>query len=159
MQEVLADRRIAFVYHTHVDEEELIQKQLLQRELKPADFFEEDFSAFSTYESRNSDEEFSFQWLTYGDVSQDLEIPQSLLLGPWDEETTRFLFWLVKGGAQLEWLNSTSGEVCQPALYQSSNILTDVVGRNVRPQECHKRWRYPSDTSAHLGWTSRESRH
>ena len=52
-----------------------------------------------------------FYWTTYLDVASTFEIPQSLLLGPWTEDMTRMLFWLVKGGAKFNWLTSTSGEV------------------------------------------------
>ncbi|CAD6444481.1 4ca8363a-49ab-4da6-9c08-6ed9979d6367 [Sclerotinia trifoliorum] len=38
------------------------------------------------------------------------EIPNTLLVGPWDEEAIKFLYWLVMGGARIDWLTSTSGE-------------------------------------------------
>ncbi|KAF7870406.1 hypothetical protein EAF04_004151 [Stromatinia cepivora] len=38
------------------------------------------------------------------------EIPNTLLMGPWDEEAIKFLYWLVMGGARIGWLTSTSGE-------------------------------------------------
>jgi len=50
-------------------------------------------------------------WDTYMDVEDGVEIPPSLLTGPWTEEMVKYLFWMVKSGARLEWLTSTSGEV------------------------------------------------
>ncbi|TGO47137.1 hypothetical protein BOTNAR_0541g00050 [Botryotinia narcissicola] len=43
-------------------------------------------------------------------VARSTEIPHTLLMGPWDEEAVKFLFWLVMGGARIDWLASTSGE-------------------------------------------------
>lgn len=45
------------------------------------------------------------------DIALTVEIPHSLLLGPWTEGKTRYLYWLIKSGATLNWLTSTSGEV------------------------------------------------
>ncbi|KAB8294966.1 hypothetical protein EYC80_006919 [Monilinia laxa] len=47
---------------------------------------------------------------TYINLPRDTEIPHTLLMGPWDEEAVRFLFWLVMGGVRIDWLTSTSGE-------------------------------------------------
>jgi hypothetical protein len=92
--------------------ERQLQKDRLERQLTPAMYFEDDFTVFSSYVQRqHTTENMTLQWDTYVDVAKDLEIPQSLLLGPWNEEKTRFLYWLVKGGARFDWLNSTSGEV------------------------------------------------
>lgn len=41
-----------------------------------------------------------------------LEIPHSLLRGPWSEERLKHLFWFVRAGAEIRWTDSTSGEVC-----------------------------------------------
>lgn len=49
--------------------------------------------------------------LSYANVARGTEIPHTLLMGPWDEEAIKFLFWLVMGGARIDWLSSTSGEV------------------------------------------------
>ncbi|KAM0140574.1 hypothetical protein ACHAO1_002258 [Botrytis cinerea] len=46
----------------------------------------------------------------YANVARGTEIPHTLLMGPWDEEAVKFLFWLVMGGARIDWLASTSGE-------------------------------------------------
>lgn len=50
----------------------------------------------------------------YANVARGTEIPHTLLMGPWDEEAVKFLFWLVMGGARIDWLASTSGEVLLP---------------------------------------------
>lgn len=65
----------------------------------------------------------TFSWVTYVDVASNVEIPQSLLLGPWTEEMTRHLYWLVKGGAQFDWLTSTTGEVSTTDPSRSSTYI------------------------------------
>jgi hypothetical protein len=50
-------------------------------------------------------------WKTNTDVADGVEIPNSLLLGPWTDEMVKHLFWIIKSGAVIDWLNSTSGEV------------------------------------------------
>jgi magnesium transporter len=92
--------------------ERRLQRDRVERKLTPAKYFEEDFAAFSSYLLRpDGNGDVAHHWTTYVNVADGLEIPQSLLLGPWIEETTRYLYWLVKGGARLDWLTSTSGEV------------------------------------------------
>ncbi|KAH8684558.1 hypothetical protein BGZ60DRAFT_397826 [Tricladium varicosporioides] len=44
------------------------------------------------------------------DVEHCTEIPESLLLGPWSDAQMRYLYWVVKSGARIDWLRSTSGE-------------------------------------------------
>lgn len=46
----------------------------------------------------------------YVNMATGTEIPNTLLIGPWDEEAIKFLYWLVMGGARIDWLTSTSGE-------------------------------------------------
>jgi hypothetical protein len=92
--------------------EKQLQKARLDRNLTPAKYFEEDFAVFSSYLLRQRDiADIISHWTTYVNVADGFEIPHSLLLGPWTEEMTRYLYWMVKGGAQFDWLNSTSGEV------------------------------------------------
>ncbi|CZR51543.1 uncharacterized protein PAC_01420 [Phialocephala subalpina] len=50
-------------------------------------------------------------WDRNSDVTEGIEMPQSLLSGPWDEDMLKYLFWLRKSGAGIDWLSSTSGEV------------------------------------------------
>lgn len=112
---------IAFVINTDEDVERELQKARIERMLTPATYFEEDFASFSSYvlARKHEDSDSVHRWATYVDVADDLEISHNLLLGPWTEESTRLLYWLVKGGAHFDWLNSTSGEVsgCQSSCY------------------------------------------
>lgn len=100
-----------------------LQKTRFESILTPPKYFEEDFASFSSYVQvrKNKDLDVIHHWASYIDVANDLEIPQSLLLGPWTEEMTRLLFWLVKGGARFDWLNSTSGEVSRRWSYYLTN--------------------------------------
>lgn len=97
-----------------MDIERRLQKERFEKKHTPAKFFVEDFTAFSSYSRNLHNFNLNHNWATYFDVANGLEIPQSLLLGPWTEEMTKFLYWLVKGGAGLDWLTSTSGEVITP---------------------------------------------
>ena len=78
--------------------------------------FNEDFEAF-LHAANDPEHEDLHQIYNVGcrqegtDLAKGTEIPQSLLLGPWTEEMIRYLYWLVKSGATLNWLTSTSGEV------------------------------------------------
>lgn len=89
-------------------------EERLKSNTSPAKYFEEDFTAFSNYVERQIENRTSlvYSWSTYIDFAGGLEIPRSLLLGPWTEEMIRYLYWMLKGGAQVDWLASTSGEVC-----------------------------------------------
>ena len=90
-----------------------LQKTRFERNLTPAKYFDEDFASFSSYVQLRKYPELDdvHHWGVYVDVANDLELPQGLLLGPWTEEMTRHLYWLVKGGGHVDWLKSTSGEV------------------------------------------------
>ncbi|KAM3075877.1 magnesium ion transporter [Clarireedia jacksonii] len=44
------------------------------------------------------------------DVAEGTQIPISLLMGPWDEDALKYLFWFVQAGAKIDWVSSTSGE-------------------------------------------------
>lgn len=45
------------------------------------------------------------------DIADGVEIPESLLLGPWSEDMVKHLFWMVKSGARVYFTDSISGEV------------------------------------------------
>jgi hypothetical protein len=66
-------------------------------------------------------------WHVSKDVHEDVEIGVSLLLGPWTESKIKKLFWIVKAGARIDWLNSTSGEVSERLL--NSFIFTLILYR------------------------------
>ncbi|TAQ88948.1 hypothetical protein B7494_g2743 [Chlorociboria aeruginascens] len=76
--------------------------------------FEEDFAEFTNSmrvqaAKQSYDRKFELSYVK--NVADDVEIPRSLLLGPWDEEMTRRLFWLVYGSARVSFIKSTSGEI------------------------------------------------
>jgi hypothetical protein len=77
------------------------------------EYFEADFQTFTTYitqvEQNTSCDDVN--WNTCADVALGINIPESLLSGPWTEEKIRYLFWMTKSGARIDWLISTSGEV------------------------------------------------
>jgi len=79
---------------------------------EPSSFFDEDFSTFSNI-VQNNDASFleNTSWDTYKEVEDEVDFPDTLLLGPWTEDMIRYLYWLVKSGARLEWLANNSGEV------------------------------------------------
>lgn len=93
-------------------------------EVTTTEYFNDDFTSFSEFvqEPDGGDIWESCSWHTDKDVASGVEIPESLLHGPWDEAKIKFLFWIVKlGGATIDWLNSTSGEV---ALEGLKNAIT-----------------------------------
>ena len=93
-------------------------------ELTATKYFNDDFASFSGFvqEPDGADIWESCSWYTEKDVASGVEIPESLLLGPWDETKIKFFFWMVKsGGATIDWLNSTNGEV---ALEGLKNAIT-----------------------------------
>lgn len=66
---------------------------------------------------------------TYVNVAKGTEIPHTLLMGPWNEEAIRFLFWLVMGGARIDWLTSTSGEVnFLQMIFTMKHLANDNLG-------------------------------
>lgn len=81
--------------------------------------FEDDFTQFllqvENYPgNRNARQCPSIFWTTFKDtdLAADIEIPHTLLRGPWTERTVQYLYWMLKSGARINWRNSTSGEVC-----------------------------------------------
>ena len=85
-------------------------------ELTAVRYFHDDFAGFSEV-MREQDGGWiweSCNWDVNKDIHEDVEIPISLLLGPWTEDMISHLFWLVKSGARIGWLNSTTGEVNLP---------------------------------------------
>jgi hypothetical protein len=77
------------------------------------EYFNADFYTFTACITQP--EEYShcndIDWSCNHDVASAVQIPQSLLSGPWTEEKIRHLYWMRKSGAQIDWLGSTSGEV------------------------------------------------
>jgi hypothetical protein len=92
----------------------------------PSQYLDEDFTMFTEIvESKYLPLLEDISWDTYIGVAHGIEIPQTLLVGPWTEETTRHLYWMVKSGAQLEWVTSTIGEVssCPGFVFMHSYLL------------------------------------
>lgn len=87
----------------------------MPNELTAHEYFERDFRGFSRLAAQR-DGNWPLKcciWSLDSDLADDVEIPNSLLLGPWSEELIKYLFWAVKSGARVHWLKSTSGEVSQ----------------------------------------------
>lgn len=51
-----------------------------------------------------------FQWPSPLRIHPKAEIPESLLRGPWSEDMTMYLFWLIRAGAGIDYSASTNGE-------------------------------------------------
>ncbi|PQE21249.1 actin cortical patch protein [Rutstroemia sp. NJR-2017a WRK4] len=64
----------------------------------------------------------------YLDVAEGTQIPTSLLMGPWDEDALKYLFWFVSAGARIDWVSSTSGETLihvQAALFGYKDAVAE----------------------------------
>jgi hypothetical protein len=96
------------------------RKDEVASNLTAEEYFNKDFAGFSEFTHRRNGgwswEDCS--WYVNTDVADGVEIPNSLLLGPWNDEMIKHLFWIRKSGASIDWLNSTSGEVSRN-LYSS----------------------------------------
>jgi hypothetical protein len=81
--------------------------------LTAQEYFEKDFKEFSIFAKQRDGPQIweHCRWGFNYDVARGTEIPNSLLLGPWTEESIRYLFWVTKSGAQVDFIKSTSGEV------------------------------------------------
>jgi hypothetical protein len=77
------------------------------------EYFNADFIGFSDFAAETDGPSVwhTCNWERNTDVSDGVEIPSSLLLGPWTDDMIKHLFWLNKSGASIDWINSTSGEV------------------------------------------------
>jgi hypothetical protein len=84
--------------------------------LTATEYFEADYKGFCDFTLNHSRESIQTQydWKVNRDVEFGVQIPQSLLSGPWTEEMVKRLFWLSKSGASINWLTSTDGEVSHP---------------------------------------------
>lgn len=77
------------------------------------EYFEIDFAGFSDFAEDVDGPPVwhTCNWERNTDVSDGIEIPSGLLAGPWTDDMIKHLFWLVKSGAEIDWVNSTLGEV------------------------------------------------
>jgi hypothetical protein len=80
---------------------------------KAKEYFDIDFASFLEFTKQIDGPSVWHicDWERNTDVSDGIEIPDSLLQGPWTEDKIKYLFWLVKSGAEVDWVTSTSGEV------------------------------------------------
>ena len=75
----------------------------------------------------------------FPDYLNTCEIPEKLLRGPWTQKKGDFLKMLLDGGAAIDWVNSTSGEVASKGLedaIRENNLLAVialVIGRPYIP--------------------------
>ncbi|KAE8440571.1 hypothetical protein EG329_007229 [Mollisiaceae sp. DMI_Dod_QoI] len=101
-----------FVLNKDQPSEDEEQQDLPQ--MTPHEYLETDFQGFSNLILGQRDGGWLWDqcsWDRNSDVADGIELPQSLLSGPWDEDMLKYLFWLTKSGAGIDWLNSTNGEV------------------------------------------------
>ncbi|PMD27778.1 hypothetical protein NA56DRAFT_640553 [Hyaloscypha hepaticicola] len=89
--------------------------------LTATEYFDNDFTSFSEFTQER--DRFSirrhYNWDVNRDLAAGVEIPSSLLLGPWTEDSIKLLFWLIKAGARIDWVGSTSGEVAREGLQRA----------------------------------------
>ena len=100
--------------------------------LTATEYFNNDFTSF--FELMQERDSVSirrqcYYWDVNRDLAMDVEIPSSLLLGPWTEDNIKLLFWLIKAGARIDWINSTSGEVCWTLSRLFTFLLTSFSWR------------------------------
>ncbi|KAL2069154.1 hypothetical protein VTL71DRAFT_15492 [Oculimacula yallundae] len=84
----------------------------------PFEYLQTDYTDFLHFTSF-SDGSWPFHtisWSSHADLSPALEIPHSLLSSPFTFPKLQFLFYLLKHGARISWLLSTSGEVALSGL-------------------------------------------
>lgn len=63
----------------------------------------------------------------------ECRIPEKLLHGPWTDEKCEFLTVLLRGGATVDWINSTSGEVAEWGLYDAFKEHNERAVRLIIP--------------------------
>jgi len=94
--------------------------------LPPKNAMESFEDAFSMFSSTVTDRDFSLYKFTryrahYNCLAKGVELPHSILRGPWTEETIQYLFWIMVAGGELNWTTSTTGEVRTNRFSTSSN--------------------------------------
>jgi len=91
-------------------------------------------------------------WQSATELAYGVEIPINLLAGPWTDEMLKHLYWLVKSGASIDWVQSTLGEVFRHRLLLLfGQMLTLTLGRSDRSSKCNNGWRHSSCSSVTLG--------
>jgi hypothetical protein len=110
----------AFVYPQQPDQIEQVEEKLRGYK-SPGSYFNSEFADF--YDYVDVPISWNFNYNTYLNLADGVEIPSGLLLGPWDEQKIRHLYWIVRGGAKVDWVTSTTGEVCHCSM-KHPHVLT-----------------------------------
>lgn len=106
-------------------------KPPLPSRMTASEYFEADFMTFMTFVSRAQRGEFceDVKWDTNKGLAKSVEIPHSLLRGPWSEEKVRYLYWITKSGGHIDWHSSTNGEVSACGLYLLASYIANCLSR------------------------------
>ncbi|KAI6249060.1 hypothetical protein HI914_02759 [Erysiphe necator] len=90
----------------------------------PKEYLEHDFKGFIEITSLRDQipNKHELCWETGCEVAKGVEIPKSLLSGPWSDEDIKHLFWTIKSGAELSWLNSIAGEMAVDGMKYAISI-------------------------------------
>lgn len=101
-------------------------RKLLYRHSVADDLFEPDYEDFrNLVDNLNWEQSPIVSWFEsrwhwqepYFKVHEGFEIPAYLLHGPWSDDNLKFLFYLARSLAQVDWFDSTSGEEAVAGLY------------------------------------------
>ncbi|CZS98751.1 uncharacterized protein RCO7_06432 [Rhynchosporium graminicola] len=101
------------------DTESLLLAPATTPRLTPSQYLETDYADFLSFTSSSPDGPWPWHticWSSYTDLSPTLEIPHSLLSPPFTPSSLKYLFHLLRHGARISWLSSTSGEVALSGL-------------------------------------------
>ena len=89
------------------------------------------------------------RWRIFGGV-EGCQIPEKLLRGPWSDEKCEFLELVIRGNAEVDRVNSTSGEVAEQGFWEAIEehnaravrALVARIGPRGRPVDAERTW-YP----------------
>lgn len=113
------------------------------------------------YESSYADGAPRFsRWRIIGGVI-GCQIPEKLLRGPWSDEKCEFLELVIRGNAEVDRVNSTSGEVAEQGLWEAIEeqnaravrALVARVGPRGCPEDAERTW-YPTLQPCHTNEVS-----
>lgn len=96
------------------------------------------------------------RWRIFGGV-EGCQIPEKLLRGPWTDEKCEFLELLIRGNAEVDRINSTSGEVAEQGFWEAIEehnaravrALVARIGPRGRPEDAERTW-YPTQRPRHV---------
>ncbi|CZT47755.1 uncharacterized protein RSE6_08357 [Rhynchosporium secalis] len=101
------------------DTESLLPAPAATPRLTPSEYLETDYADFLSFTSSSPDGPWpwhTISWRSYTDLSPTLEIPHTLLCPTFTPSSLKYLFHLLRHGARISWLSSTSGEVALSGL-------------------------------------------